>query len=96
VSDDLKFEPPEPQREGDTLRLFIQRGPHGEPIVDTHLSNRRGRRAVGDEVVRILEQQILALTEEARKLSSDPAVDKLGRAIEALTALVQSLSTRFR
>lgn len=41
-NDDLRFEPPESNQVGDTLRVFVKRGPDGAPIVDTKLEDHSG------------------------------------------------------
>ena len=89
---DLRFEPPGPQT-GDTLRIILQRGPSGEPIVDTYLSNRGAHRdRVTSEVIGVL----LQVTDEVRALARETPgphtapIEKLTKGLELLAALVRT------
>jgi|HubBroStandDraft_4_1064222.scaffolds.fasta_scaffold695533_1 hypothetical protein len=86
------FAPPGRQS-GDTLRIILQRGPSGETIVDSHLSNSGGRR---DRVAREVIGVLLQLTDEVRWLAREQPgphtkpIEKLSKGLELLGATLVS------
>lgn len=87
--ENLRFVPPDLHEVGDTLRIFIKKGPDGRAIIDTLLENRGKRRNV---TVRVVYDALCDLTQEARRLAagtgSEKAIDNLAKAIELLAAFI--------
>jgi hypothetical protein len=75
----------------DTLQIILRRGPSGETIVDTLLSNRGARRDLAAkavvDVLMELTREVRALARETPRPHTAP-IEKLTKGVELLAALV--------